>query len=539
VRRIIAAGIACAFAFGLGGTSTSIGAAAAARMEQVPPRQPGEGEGPFRKLVIRGATVIKGDGSPPVGPMDIIIEGNRIVAVASAGTPGVPPKPSRPPTDAEREIDATGMWVFPGLIDTHGHNGDPDKAPNASYGYKLWLAHGVTSVRGVPFYWGDAAHNLSDRKRSADNTIVAPRLFPYAVLGDGWPNGPADTPAKARAFVDWAAKQGFDGIKFFNAEPPAATIAAIDEARKLHLGTIAHLSQTGVAQFNALDAGRAGLGTVTHFYGHFEALLKDRRLQTLSPDYNYDDEQSRFGDFATLADQIVEPGGPEWNAYLREQKEHGVIFNPTFNIYSASRDLMRARNADWNAKYVPPSLMTFFQPNRENHGSYWYDWTTAREIAWRKFYGPYMRLINDYKNMGGIVTTGSDPGFIYQTWGFSYISELEMLQEAGFSPLEVMQAATFNGAYELYRPKGIEPPIGEVAPGKLADLVIAPENPLQNFKTLYGTGFDRLGPDGTIHHVGGIQYTIKDGIVYDAHRLLADVAAMVEAQKARQTAQSR
>ena len=70
-----------------------------------------------------------------------------------------------------------------------------------------------------------------------------------------------------------------------------------------------------------------------------------------------------------------------------------------------------------------------------------------------------MRLMNDYKNMGGRVTVGSDPGFIYQTWGFSYIQELEMLQEAGFAPLEVVQAATINGARELYAPRGEEPPI--------------------------------------------------------------------------------
>jgi len=354
----------------------------------------------------------------------------------------------------------------------------------------------------------------------------------YAVLGDAWPNGDVTTAEQARAWVRWAAKTGFDGVKFFNMEPPEATRAAIDEAGKLHLGTIAHLSQPGVARFNALDAGRAGLGTVTHFYGHFEALLKDRRVQSVSTDYNYLNEQSRFGDFADLADQIVEPGGPDWNAYLREQLSHGVVFNPTFNIYSASRDLMRARNADWNAKYVLPSLMSFYGANREHHGSYWYDWTTAREIKWRRFYVPYMRLMNDYKNMGGLVTAGSDPGFIYQTWGFAYIGELEMLQEAGFSPLEVIQAATWNGAQELYRSKGIAPPIGLIEEGKLADLIIAPENPLQNFKTLYGTGFDRLEADGKVHHVGGIRYVIKDGILYDAHKLLNDVAAMVEAQKA-------
>ena len=142
-----------------------------------------------------------------------------------------------------------------------------------------------------------------------------------------------------------------------------------------------------------------------------------------------------------------------------------------------------------------------------------------------------MRLMNDYKNMGGIVTVGSDPGYIYQTWGFSYVQELEMLQEAGFTPLEAIQAATSNGAYEIFRPKGIEAPMGIVREGMLADLVIVPENPLHNFKTLYGTGFERLDRDGRIERVGGVKYTIKDGIVYDAKKLLADVAAMVEKQK--------
>ena len=111
-----------------------------------------------------------------------------------------------------------------------------------------------------------------------------------------------------------------------------------------------------------------------------------------------------------------------------------------------------------------------------------------------------------------------------------------MLQEAGFTPLETIVAATKNGAYELYRPKGIEAPIGMVKEGMLADLVIVPENPLHNFKTLYGTGFERLGEGGQVERVGGVRWTIKDGIIYDAHKLLADVAAMVEAQKGVQAA---
>src|SRR3546814_7628967 len=96
-------------------------------------------------------------------------------------------------------------------------------------------------------------------------------------------------------------------------------------------------------------------------------------------------EQDRFYEIANLADQVVEPGSPEWQAYLEAQLENGVVFNPTLNIYSAGRDLMRARNADWHEKYTLPSLYQFFQPSRVNHGSYWYDWTTEKEIAWRRF----------------------------------------------------------------------------------------------------------------------------------------------------------
>ena len=126
-------------------------------------------------------------------------------------------------------------------------------------------------------------------------------------------------------------------------------------------------------------------------------------------------------------------------------------------IYVASRDLMRMRNADWHDKYTMPQLWDFYQSTRENHGSYFYDWTTATEVKWRNFYWKYMHLINDYKNMGGRVTTGSDSGFIFETYGFGYIQELELLQEAGFKPLQVVTSATLNGAMTLMDPKGATP----------------------------------------------------------------------------------
>jgi len=107
--------------------------------------------------------------------------------------------------------------------------------------------------------------SLSDRKRSSENSIVAPRLFAYLALGDVWDGGPIDSPAKARAWVQWAAKGGYDGVKLFNSTPRAVTAAAIDEARKLKLGTVAHLGQSGVAEVNGRIAGELGIGTITHF----------------------------------------------------------------------------------------------------------------------------------------------------------------------------------------------------------------------------------------------------------------------------------
>jgi imidazolonepropionase-like amidohydrolase len=143
-----------------------------------------------------------------------------------------------------------------------------------------------------------------------------------------------------------------------------------------------------------------------------------------------------------------------------------------------------------------------------------------------------MQFINDFKNKGGRVTTGSDAGFIYSTYGFGYIQEFEMLQEAGFHPLEVIRSATMNGAKTLFEPKGEPIEFGVVRPGLLADLVIVEENPIENFKVLYGTGAVKLNDEtGEVERVGGVKYTIKDGIIYDAKELLADVAKMVEKQK--------
>jgi len=496
--------------------------------------QPGpdriRGEGPFERLIIRGATLIDGTGGMPRGPVDIVIEENKIVDIVGVGTPKLPIQDTNRPSGATKEIQADGKYVMPGIIDLHIHTGSKTKAPEAEYVYKLWLSHGITTVRGVPS--GDLEWSLSEKKRSAQNKIAAPRMISFHRPGSGkeWEKRKIITPSDAREWVQYAHKKGVDGLKL-GSYRPAVMKALLDEANKLGMGSTAHLAQTGVAQMNALDAARLGLTGMTHFYGLFEAMYENNDIQPWPIDMNYNNEQHRFGQVARQWN-MVKPGGKKWNELLDEFLKLDYFLNPTMAIYSAGRDVMRARNADWHKKFTLPSLMDYFQPSRENHGAYWFYWTTHDEVAWKKFYQVWMQFLNDYKNRGGKVTVGSDAGFIYQTYGFTTIQEMEMLQEAGFHPLEVIRASTLHGAEEIFYP--LKKPIeyGVVREGLLADLIIIDENPLENLKVLYGTGAVKLNDENKkVERIGGVNYTIKDGIVYDAKALLDDVAQMVEKQK--------
>jgi imidazolonepropionase-like amidohydrolase len=496
-----------------------------------PDRKAGEGEGPFERLVIRGATLIDGTGGPPRGPVDIAIEGNRIVEVESVGYPHAEIDEDERPEPGTREIDASGSYVLPGFVNNHVHAGGVPKAPDAEYPYKLWMAHGITTVRGVPA--GPLDWTLNEKRRSARNEIVAPRIFAYHRPGDGedWKGGDIHTPEQAREWVRYVARKGADGLKL-GSHRPALFKALVDEAKKHGLGTTAHLSQVGVAHTNARDATEWGLETVTHFYGIFEALYDDHDVQPWPADMNYNDEAHRFSQVARQWNLIHPQGSEEWDALISHFLGRRVILDPTMTAYLAGRDVMRARTADWHEKYTLPSLWDFYVPSRVNHGSYFYDWTTADEVAWKRFYRTWMDFVDDYKDAGGRITVSADAAFIYNQYGFGYIEEMELMQEAGLSPLEVIRAATMHPAEALFEPKGEEIQFGVVRPGLLADLVIIDENPLHNLKVLYGTGAVKLNDQtGEAERIGGVKYTIKDGIIYDARQLLRDVEEMVNAQK--------
>ena len=495
-----------------------------AQIEPAPPR--GEGEGPFDRLIIRGATMIDGAGAPPRGPVDIVIENNRIVQVRSVGYPGVEINESRRPEPGDYEIDAHGMYVLPGFVDMHGHMGGTSQGTPAEYVFKLWLGHGITTIRDPGS--GNGLDWARDHERkSANNEITAPRIRYYLSFGSNWGNRSILTPDDAREWVRFVKSEGAHGIKFFGS-PPNILKAALDEAQKQQLGTAMHHAQLHVTRMNVLNTASYGLTTMEHWYGLPEALFTDRRVQDYPLNYNYNNEQHRFGEAGRLWRQAAPPGSARWNTVLDSLVALDFTINPTLTIYEASRDFMREARAEWHDEYTLPALWEFFRPSRRAHGSYWFYWGTEEEIAWKENFRIWMQFLNEYKNRGGRVTTGSDSGYIYKIYGFGYVRELELLREAGFHPLEVIWSATLKGAEAL----GMDDQIGSIEVGKLADLVIVEENPLQNLKTLYGTGAIKLDDDsGLVGRVGGVKWTIKDGIVFDAKGLLEDVRSIVSKAK--------
>ncbi len=496
------------------------------------PKLGGGDDGPVRakRLVIRGATVIDGTGAPPISPVDIAIEGGRIVEARVVGHPHSPITGPRP-APGDHEIDAHGRYVLPGFVDAHAHIGFPQQARHGplaptEYVYKLWLAHGVTSVREVGSING-LTWTVEQARQAGAGEIACPHITPYALFP--LPEYFHLTPDQARAWVQGVARAGARGVKFLGAQP-ATMKAALAEARELGLGTACHHAQMSVARMNVLDTAAWGLKSLEHWYGLPEALFVDRTVQDYPASYDYGNEQDRFAEAGRLWLQAAGPGSVRWREVMDRLLELDFSIVPTFTVYEATRDEMRARRQDWHDDHTWPGVWDFYQPNRDAHGSFWFDWTTQHEVSWRRNFQRWMSFVDEYKNRGGRVCAGSDSGFIYNLYGFGFVRELELLQEAGFHPLEAIRAATLKSAELL----GRDHEVGSIEVGKRADLVIVDENPLANTKVLYGTGAIRLNDDTRrAERVGGVSRTIVGGVVHDAKALLVDVRAIVAAEKAR------
>jgi imidazolonepropionase-like amidohydrolase len=463
------------------------------------------------RLLIRHAMVVYGNGKPAYGPVDILVEGGRIARIAP-----------RIETAADDLIDATGKYVLPGLVNTHAHLQDErGGVPQPlQYELNLYLAAGVTTLRDVG---SDFEKARRWRAASTSGELVAPRILLYTNL---W-RSRGMTPAQLREGVQFAKAQGSDGLKLSGLDRDQLE-AVLDEARRAGLPTATHI---GVEETTAADYAELGVTSIEHFYGVADAALDG--IQDFPGDMNYSDEVQRFSHAGQLYTQ-ANLNREKLSQVLDLMVAKNVAWSPTLSIYVASRDLVRAQNVPWMRDYLHPALEDFFRPSALSHGSYFVGWTNTQEVRWRRNYRVWMDTLREFGSRGGLITTGDDAGFIYQIYGFGFVQELELHEEAGFHPLEVIAHATVNGAKLL----GLQDRTGRVREGFDADLIVVNGNPLENLHLLNPYGTD-VNVGNRNMKGGGIEWTIRQGVPYHVPTLLREVREMVSharAERGRQTA---
>ena len=486
-----------------------------------------------KRLVIRNAIVLSGRGTPgtnrampPEGPVDLVIENGTIVDMIPmdpVNAAGYGPNFKRVTGDIV--IDAKGQYVTPGLVEMHAHlppRGNELGPRGIDYAYRLYLGHGITAVRDA----GDGAGTpflLEQKKAIEAGTLAGPRL----ILCQRWPLplrhwDVGNTPEKARVMVKEFKAIGADCIKVSKSPGhyPDVMEAIADEGKKLGMFTMVDLK---VSETDARVASNAGVRSIEHWYGIPDAALTGS--QNFPVDYNYWKELDRFryaGMLWAQADQQPE----RVSAVIDLMIKNGTNWDPTLSVYEDNRDWWRKIGLPTNASLAHPS-QTVVSPDSGTHGAFKTEWKTSDEIMWKKNFAIWMKWVKAYHERGGLLTAGSDD---QTSGGISMIRELELMQEAGIHPIDVIKVATTNA----YAALGWKEFCG-VRVGCKADLTVVNGNPLDNFKVMYGRGYGFAGlkPPGELWKLGGVSWTIINGTAWDAQALLREVEGYVESERAR------
>ena len=494
-----------------------------------------------KRLLIKGAMVIPGPAVPASGPVDLFLEDGLIARIGDSRAGGWP--------EADAVIDGAGKYVMPGIINTHMHWHEERVGPiPIQYERNLYLAAGVTTAREVG---GDFEKTKAWRAESAAHAIVAPRIVLYPMIANLVKPGETfnRSPAEYRALVRQAKERGADGIKLIGPMDRDQVAAVLDEAKKAGLPTTVHVA---VGEATARDFVDLGVNCIEHFYGVADAALDG--IQDFPPEMNYANEIHRFGRAGELYIQNNFDRA-KLTKLLDDMVAKGVAWSPTMSTYEATRDLIKAQNLPWYADYLHPSLAEYYKPSMTRHGTFWIGWTATQEVRWRKNYQVWMAALREFGLKGGIISTGDDAGYLYGSlYGFGISRELELHEEAGFHPLEVLKHATSDGAKVI----GMEDRLGRVRVGYVADVLVVNGNPLENLRIMSPYGADLMSLNGQIinnyssavkpddpniktMHGGGIEWTIKDGIPYHVPTLMKEVKDMVvkaRAERARPTSSS-
>jgi imidazolonepropionase-like amidohydrolase len=442
-------------------------------------------------VVLAHVRVIDGTGRPAVDNQNVVIEQGRISRIEAAR--------DAPPSPDTTVLELQGYTVMPGIVGMHNHLyniarpnleagktplwEDPLIVPQTTFtAPRMYLAAGVTTMRTTGSVEPYADLNLRDQIDAG--MLPGPHIDvtgPYieGKSPDFIQMHQLQSPAEAKQFVDYWAGVGATSFKAYTHVTRAELKAAIDAAHTHGLKLTAHLCSVTYP-----EAAEMGIDDLEHGFWVNTQLSNGKK-----PDECPDD-----GGRDTLKN--MDPDGPEAAKLIQLLVSHHVAITSTLPVFETvvpGRPPLQSRVLDAMTPAARESYLYLRNRSFEKP-----DPDASMLLAHA------MKMERKFVDAGGLLLAGPDPtgnGAVLP--GFGDQREIELLVEAGFSPLEAIRIATLNGA--IY--EGRQATIGSIEPGKNADLVVVKGDPSTRIADIENT-----------------EIVFKDGIGYDPAKLLRSVA---------------
>ena len=411
------------------------------------------------KIIIKGGTLVDvREGYLTEGAV-ITIHGDRIVSVSNTDNGTLSKGIS---------IDATGKYILPGLIDLHIHYDD--------WAGELYLNHGVTTVVDL----GNVYEWIKAQKRGIESGLIpGPRLFHATENLDG----PTDrgltkrvvrtitNPKLAKLLMSQYIKDGVDAVKVYDQLSEEVLRVIVAEAKKDNLPVIGHFKDVRVA-------ARVGAHGIEHTNAVANAIVDEPSMKEAK-------KRVRQG-FPLMSQFFMDSS--KLPGIVELMVKNNLYLNPTFRgdwagdrsqlekgFHYEDFDLLIN---DWRLRYVPLAFRMAAMKEYQEIGVWnWRDLSLYERNLFNQGYQNTQRLVKTFVEAGGKLYAGTDSAHL-STPGLSMHQELELMVDAGISPLKALQAATINSA-ELMR---MTDRLGTLEKGKVGDVIILDANPLENIR---------------------------------------------------------
>jgi imidazolonepropionase-like amidohydrolase len=435
---------------------------------------------PETSVALTNVRVIDGTGSAPRENQTVVIENGRITAIGAAAS-------TRAPASA-RVIDLAGHTVFPGLVGMHNHT-----FYTTSFGRsvqlnfsapRLYLGTGVTTIRTTGSMSPYSELNL--KRQIHAGQAPGPRMHvtgPY-ISGAGSGSGmyAVSDADDARRVVAYWAEEGATWFKFYTAISREGMKAAVDEAHKRGLKLTGHLCSVGYREAIAL-----GIDNLEH--GMFA-----------NSEYTANKQPDQCPPGVSASFQGLDVKSAPVQATFSDMVKNKVAMTSTLAVYELSvpnRPPLEQRMLDAMSPETRQEYLTTRQRITDNAAN-------SRSLDVLKKGMEYER---EFVRAGGLLAAGVDPtGNGGALPGFGDQRNVELLVEAGFTPVEALKIMTLNGARVL----GVDKDLGSVEVGKIADLVVV-----------------RGNPAATPGDIRNVTHVFKDGVGYDPVKLIDSVKGVV------------